>query len=300
MSLLPILFQGTLLWSSKMVSTLMSSGFYGGLVTIWIAGYLADRFGAKIMLLLAILDSMVINISTPILATTSYYAMLGSRGILGLGDGLIFPAVSSMSARWFPPSERSTMAAITTSGNQIAGVFAMVISSYLCSVDLLGGWPLIFYSFALIGLVWILLWCLFASNSPEQNKYISEEEKAYINASLAGHIHNNGNSKKLYTSPVPWLSIATSLPIYANILCQFTYNFSQGLLQNYLPLYLKQILRVELHKNGILAMLPFITTLIAKNFAGILSDKLKNKGHMSNTAGVRIFQALGNLLINFY
>ena len=280
-----------------MVSTLMSAGFYGGLITIWIAGYLADRFGAKIMLLLAILDSMVINVATPILATTNYYAMLGSRGILGLGDGFIFPAVSSMSARWFPPAERSTMAAITTSGNQIAGVFAMVVSSYLCSVELLGGWPLIFYSFAIIGLVWILLWCLFASNSPEQNKYISEEEKNYINASLAGHFHNNGNSKKLYNSPVPWLSIATSLPIYANILCQFTYNFSQGLLQNYLPLYLKQILRVELHKNGILAMLPFITTLLAKNFAGILSDKLKNKGYLSNTAGVRIFQALGKLPI---
>uniref|UniRef100_A0AC34Q808 Major facilitator superfamily (MFS) profile domain-containing protein n=1 Tax=Panagrolaimus sp. JU765 TaxID=591449 RepID=A0AC34Q808_9BILA len=287
-------YRGTLMWSPTMVSLLMSAGFYGGLVTVWVAGYFSDRFGAKLMLLVAILDSMMINALTPVLATTSYYGMLASRGILGLGDGLIFPAASSMSARWFPPAERSTMAAITTSGNQIAGVFAMVMSSYLCSLDVLGGWPLIFYSFALIGFLWISLWSLFASNSPDQNKHISPEERAYIHASLEGHIHSTGNSKKPYLAPVPWFKIACSLPIYANILCQFTYNFSQGLLQTYLPLYLKQILRVELNKNGILAMLPFITTLITKNFAGILSDKLKNKGHLSNTAGVKIFQALEN------
>ena len=52
-----------------------------------------------------------------------------------------------MGARWFPPSERSTFAAIYTSGNQIAAVFALLISSYLCGTTFLGGWPSIFYLF---------------------------------------------------------------------------------------------------------------------------------------------------------
>lgn len=61
--------------------------------------------------------------------------------------GMIFPSMTSMVARWIPKNERSTSAALTTSGNQLAGIFALLISSFFCGSDLLGGWPLIFYFF---------------------------------------------------------------------------------------------------------------------------------------------------------
>ena len=55
------------------------------------------------------------------------------------------PSLSAMAARWFPASERSTVAAIMTSGNQLSASLGVIIATTLCSVDLLGGWPLIFY-----------------------------------------------------------------------------------------------------------------------------------------------------------
>lgn len=35
-------------------------------------------------------------------------------------QGFVFPCLGSMAGRWFPPNERSTMAAIYTSGNQVS------------------------------------------------------------------------------------------------------------------------------------------------------------------------------------
>uniref|UniRef100_A0AC34Q8Q1 Uncharacterized protein n=1 Tax=Panagrolaimus sp. JU765 TaxID=591449 RepID=A0AC34Q8Q1_9BILA len=71
--------------------------------------------------------------------------------------------------------------------------------------------------------------------------------------------------------------------------------FYGGLATTYLPTFMKQVLRVELSKNGFFAMMPFLTQLITKNIVAILSDYLKRKGHVSNTTGCKIFQCISNI-----
>lgn len=53
--------------------------------------------------------------------------------------------MSSIASRWFPPNERSTVSAIFTSGNQLAASLGIVIAAELCTIDILDGWPLIFF-----------------------------------------------------------------------------------------------------------------------------------------------------------
>uniref|UniRef100_A0A914NYM3 Major facilitator superfamily (MFS) profile domain-containing protein n=1 Tax=Panagrolaimus davidi TaxID=227884 RepID=A0A914NYM3_9BILA len=289
-------YDGTLLWSPKQIALLLSATFYGSLLTIWWSGYLADTFGPKMVLLTGVLDCVVVALLTPMLATTSFYAIFIARLIMGLGEGFVFPSMSSMAARWFPPSERSTFAAIYTSGNQVAGVLGILISSYLCGTDFLGGWPSIFYLFGFLGCCWTVAWLIFASNLPERNSFITEEEILYIKQQTAGQNTNQKEgSRKLSTIPIPWKFIAASTPFYANLIAQFSFNFSASLLQSFLPTYIKQVLKVELGKNGIYTMLPFLTQLISKNIYGILSDSLKRHGVLSNTAAVKIFQFVGNV-----
>ncbi|KAE9555072.1 hypothetical protein FO519_001733 [Halicephalobus sp. NKZ332] len=199
-----------------------------------------------------------------------------------------------MAARWFPSSERSTFAAIYTSGNQLASVVALLISSYLCGTTFLGGWPSIFYLFATIGCIWIVFWIFFASNTPESNPFISKEEILYIRQQIPGQSDGKAVSKKLSTNSVPWMKMATSLPLYANIVAQFSFNFSVSLLQTYLPTYMKQVLKVNIGKNGAYAMLPFLTQLISKNILGVLSDNLKKRGILNNSQAVKIFQVVAN------
>ncbi|CAJ0563000.1 unnamed protein product, partial [Mesorhabditis spiculigera] len=111
---------GTLLWSPSMQGLLFSATFYGSLVTIAISGYFADRFGPKAILFVAALDYTLMTLLGPVLAGNSYWAYFGSRLIIGVGEGFVFPCINCMVAKWFPQSEKSTVGAIYTSGTQIA------------------------------------------------------------------------------------------------------------------------------------------------------------------------------------
>ena len=88
------------------------------------------------------------------------------------------------------------------------------------------------------------------------------------------------------------MKILTSVPIIVNFIAQWTYNFSLALLQSYLPIYMKQILHIELSKNGLYAMTPFLAQLITKNMLGVLSDWLKRKGILGSTTACKLFQAI--------
>ncbi|KHN79589.1 putative transporter C02C2.4 [Toxocara canis] len=140
-------YNGHLLWSPGMQSALYSATFYGSIVTILISGYLADRYGPKYLLFLAMCDYIVVTLLTPVLAEFNYYAFFVARVIMGFGEGFMVPTMASIAGVWFPPMERSTMAGMYTSGNQLAGTFGVLISSKLCEVEALGGWYSIFYIF---------------------------------------------------------------------------------------------------------------------------------------------------------
>ena len=76
--------------------------------------------------------------------------------------------------------------------HQIGSSVTSIISSHLCAS--IFGWASIYYLFGtrhseilqypfptgVIGLVWILVWLIFSSNSPESNRFISIEETTYL------------------------------------------------------------------------------------------------------------------------
>ncbi|KAH7725309.1 Protein T28F3.4 a [Aphelenchoides avenae] len=287
-------YHGTLLWGPKMQSLLFSATFYGSLLTIWCSGYLADRFGPKMLFLLAILDYTLVSLLSPFLATSNFYVFFVARVVMGIGEGFISPTMSSSAARWFTPVERSRMAALYTSGNQLAAIFGMLISSRLCGMEFLGGWPAIFYMFGIVGAVWSVLWCVFVSDAPEDNRWISEAEKKYIIDATASQRSTTNGSKKLANGPVPWRNLLTSLPLYADILAQMSFNFTATIVQSYLPTYFKEVLHLDLAQNGFFSIIPFVTQLISKNIAGWLSDLLKRRGILSGTSACKIFQGIGN------
>jgi sugar phosphate permease len=59
----------------------------------------------------------------------------------------MYPAVASLISKWFPANERSTVAAIYTSGNQLGSSMGTFLAARLCLSTFLGGWPMIFYMY---------------------------------------------------------------------------------------------------------------------------------------------------------
>ncbi|WKY08299.1 hypothetical protein Q1695_007650 [Nippostrongylus brasiliensis] len=278
-------YTGDLLWSPTMQSILFSATFYGGLASIVFAGVLADRCGPKSIVIVLTLDYIVVTLLTPLLARWSYYAFLASRIVMGIGEGFMFPCLASLVGRWFAAAEKSTVAALYTSGNQIAASTTSLISSYLCTTSF--GWPSIFYLYGAVGCVWLALFYLIVTNSPTDNRFISDDEKAY----LAEHVKH---SKDKSTGVAPIRAMLTCTPLIAAVLCNFTYNLQASLFQAFLPTFLKEELMLPLNMNGLYSMTPFITQLISKNILGILADYLKRHGILGHTRSAKIFQSFGS------
>lgn len=63
-------------------------------------------------------------------------------------------------------------------GQALGNVVAMPITGLVCASKY--GWPLIFYIYGSLGIVWCILWIFFGSDNPARHKTISESEKKWL------------------------------------------------------------------------------------------------------------------------
>ncbi|XP_037780589.1 LOW QUALITY PROTEIN: putative inorganic phosphate cotransporter [Penaeus monodon] len=166
-------------------------------------------------------------------------------------EGVTFPSINAMLATWVLPSERSKFSTIVYSGFQIGTVVGLVASGWLCSSTFLGGWPSAFYVFGVCGLVWGLAWCCFIYERPEDHPGLSDADLRML------RLHQESVKGK-EVIPVPWLSIATSLPFWAIMATSLGNDYGFYTLLTELPTYLHDIQHFDLDKNGMLSALPYL------------------------------------------
>ena len=80
-------------------------------------------------------------------------------------------------------------------GAQLGTVIAMPVCGALASSSI--GWPSIFYIFGAVGILWVVLWFFLGADRPGTHKFISNEEKAYIETNLGSKVSTDtvrGNS----------------------------------------------------------------------------------------------------------
>ncbi|KAE9549161.1 hypothetical protein FO519_007629 [Halicephalobus sp. NKZ332] len=108
-------------------------------------------------------------------------------------------------------------------------------------------------------------------------------------------IKSLGKFQKKKKHENPWKLVLTSRAFWVAIVAQLSFSFSVVLMQSYLPLFMKQVLKISLKKNGFFSVLPFIMQVITKNAVGNIGDSLKKKGIITNTQAVRMFQVFANV-----
>lgn len=69
-------------------------------------------------------------------------------------------------------------------GGPLGTVVSMIVSGIISASW--QGWPLIFYIYGGLGVLWAIVMALLGSNKPSESKVISEQERIYIESSL-GH-----------------------------------------------------------------------------------------------------------------
>lgn len=94
----------------------------------------------------------------------------------------------AMLARWIPPLERSKFAALVYAGANFGTVVSLPLSGWLCSLDLWGGWPLCFYLFGALGVIWFVFWIFLVYDTPTAHPRICPQEKEFILESIGRQV----------------------------------------------------------------------------------------------------------------
>ena len=98
---------GPFAWTEYDQGVILGMFFYGYVLTQLPGGRLAELFGGKWLFGVGVLVTAVFTLLTPVAAKTSLYFLYAVRIIEGLGEGVTFPAMLAMLARWSAPQERS-------------------------------------------------------------------------------------------------------------------------------------------------------------------------------------------------
>mgnify|MGYP001378246943 FL=1 len=267
-------------WDLETQGIILSSFYVGYLIMQVMGGFLADRFGGKVVLGLGVLIWSFFTIATPWAAFSGMIGLLAARIGMGLGEAVTFPSVYSLITRWFPVHEKAKAVAFNASGIPIGTVFALVVTPIIVS-EL--GWEWAFYLFGLVGVVWYAAWHLVVTNTPAEHPRIAAAEMQFIAA--------NAPATGTVETP-PMRQFLRNKALWAIIVAHFCNNWTLYVILSWLPKFVNDGLGVAFASVGLIAMLPHLTSFLCLNIAGNIADRLIQRG-LSVTFVRKLMQSVG-------
>ncbi len=267
-------------YSAAAQGLILSAFFWGYIVSQLGGGWIADRYGGKAVLGFGVGCWSLATLLTPLGAAFSFPMLLGARVLLGVGEGVNFPAIHSLAAQWSPARERARALALN-----YTGIFLGTIAALLTSPPLIlrYGWPAVFYLGGALGVLWLIAWQLIAADGPESATGISAGELELILA---------GRPPMGRPTSVPWAAIMREKAVWAIVLAHVCNNWGFYILLLWLPTYLHRALKVPVERVGEYSLIPWVATFFVGNLAGWLSDWMQTRG-MPVTTVRKLIQAAG-------
>ncbi|KAK7074981.1 hypothetical protein SK128_016766 [Halocaridina rubra] len=243
-------------------------------------GRLAEMYGTKIVFGGSILMSGILTLFTPLAAKSNYLVLTVVRVFIGIAQGVVYPSMHVLVARWIPPLERPRFISITYMANCLGTILTLPLCGVI--IDSIG-WPAVFYISGGVSLIWVIFWAFLMHDSPRDHPRISEKEKKFIlNAIGEGTTQQKPNK-------TPWCEVLTSLPLWAINMAHVGGMFGFTLLLTHLPSYMKSILGFSIRNNGILSSLPFLAQFLGSSACGIIGDWLLTRNYITVGTSRKIF-----------
>ncbi|WP_213424215.1 MFS transporter [Bhargavaea massiliensis] len=236
--------------SASSTGIILSSFFLGYAIMQMPGGLLADKFGArKVLLASVILWSIFTGLTG---AAWSLASMVLIRFLFGIGEGGFQPSSSKIISTTFPVAERGRAMSLMLSSGGIVALIVPVLSAFLLTAI---GWRTTFIIFGAMGFVIAFLYWKFV-RLPEDNP----EEKLARAANPA----EKGLVASLMKTPMIWNMVIAYFCIYA---------VNWGL-ATWIPSYLVQDRGLDLVSIGWVQTIPGVTMLLGVFLSGYVIDKL--------------------------
>jgi MFS family permease len=255
--------------SSTSIGVLLSSFFWGYVLTQVPGGWIAGRYSAKPVIIWSLVVWGIAAILTGVVH--SYTSLIVVRFIMGLAEGVVWPAFSMLFVNWYPDEERARAVNFSE--------MSLPISSIVMAP--LAGWMIAQWNyqvmFILQGIPPLILAILFAwlgFDSPEKDRFLSSEERAFLQQNRSTVVKENGSL----------LEVLANVRVWVFCLIYFlwiTGMYSFGL---WMPSLMKQLSKAGIQSVGWLTAVPFVLAAICMYINATWSDR--NGGNRTWFVGI--------------
>ncbi|XP_046680598.1 putative inorganic phosphate cotransporter isoform X3 [Homalodisca vitripennis] len=274
-------------WDFAQKGIILSSFYWGYMVTQIPAGHLSRKFGPKYLLLSAMLVCSATTLLSPSIAVNCHWVIFClSRVIQGLSQGFFFPSVNTHIAKWAPPGEKTRIFSFVFGGTQFGTVLILPIAGYLAASP--WGWPSIFYCTGLCGVLWSVVWLFVGADSPDSHPSINDREREYINSSLVE------TSSESNTMPTPWRQILTSGPMWALLIASLCHEWGYSMLLIEVPSYLSHVFGFDIKQNGLISSLPYIMKFLLMIVFSWIADYVIKRRLLSLSVSRKMWSVIGD------
>ncbi|KAF7266644.1 vesicular glutamate transporter 3-like [Rhynchophorus ferrugineus] len=280
---------GPFIWSKRIQGLLLSSYFWGYILTMLPGAIIAERYSAKWVFFGAVFLNILGSLLTPLASKIHYGAMLILRLLQGLSAGASYPSTHVMLAAWSPVDERSFMTSVAFSGTSMGAVVYTLAAGYIAAGL---GWEYIYYIEGGVSALWLIVWGVFVGDSPSTHWFISHEESQ--------HIINSISQGKLPTKKpkVPWGKVFRSMEFWSILVAQTCCNWAWYTLLIELPLFMKDVLNLKISENALYTAVPFLSVFFFMIILGKIMDILRAKKVFTTTEARKVatgIQCIGPL-----
>ncbi|WP_018625897.1 MFS transporter [Niabella aurantiaca] len=220
------------------------------------AGWLVDRIGTRLTMFWGIIVWSLACIGGGISRTVGQFGFF--RGMLGVSEPTIFPAMLKTVTVWFPGKLRGTANGICQAGGSIGAIVAPPLVAWLA---ISYSWHMAFVVMGIVGAIIAVLWKLLYKDPPKE---ILEE-------ALQSTVAKDAVS-------FSWKELWRRKSLWGVILIRFISDPVWYFCLFWLPGYLQEKSGLSLAQVGMFGWIPFLIADLGAVGTSIWSDKIVRKG----------------------
>jgi len=222
----------------------------------------ADRRGTRAVLSRIVLWWSFLTAATG--AAFNYPVLLAIRFLFGMGEAGAWPCVARTFSRWIPTRERGTVQGVFFAGAHLVGGLTPALVLWLLNFM---SWRAIFFSFGIVGVVWVATWHTWFRNDPSEHKAVNAAElQTIVSARLPDSGHSAGWEY--------WGRLLRNRNMIALCVMYIPNCMIFYFCITWLPTYLKQRHGFDATSLGIFAGLPLVVSMPGDLLGGLVTDRL--------------------------
>jgi MFS family permease len=242
-------FQREMALDKQRTGDVLASFFFAYALGQMPAGWLADRFGPRRMLVAYIGLWSLCTAFTGFM--TGLLALVIVRCACGLAEAGAYPSSGLLISRWFPFNQRARANSVVTFGGRVGNSMALWLTAG--AIAALGSWRPVLWTYGAIGLGLALATHFVFRDSPRQHPWANEAERQLTTELKAVHYQ------------LPWRELIRHSGLWFFNAGNVGLNVGWAFLITWLPTYLQDV-----HKLDRVTASRYVSIALAFSLGGML------------------------------